>query len=204
MKNTMQVAQIGDNGTKVAYNNNSRESSLMLQLYKRYYPCENEQSDQLDYHIECEKFGNLHRFVDIEDLQNVQGVVAHTFELKDVGVDAVNSGQPRIEDSQLAQTINAGNVVVAMRVKVTTFHGLSLSTRAASSILINPLTPAATSSILINPLTPAATTLKHWCLQNKPAVLELIATDAYKKAAILLPPPKSEDIKTIATLLSPK
>ncbi|CAA0830282.1 Unknown protein [Striga hermonthica] len=176
----------------VAYNSNLRESSPMLQLYKRYYisgaalkradpkymvgsypftwtitnhtliqPCEDKLPEKLDCHIDCEKFGNLHRFVDTEDLQHVQGVVAHVFHMKDVGVDAVNrdivlineelvpmiltlwNAFGEIEGSQLAETINAGNVVVAMRVKVTTFHGLSLSTRTESSILINPPTPDA-------------------------------------------------------------
>ncbi|CAA0811536.1 Unknown protein [Striga hermonthica] len=223
----------------VAYNNNIRESSPMLQLYKRYYvsgaalkmadpkymvgsypfswtitnrtliqPCEDKLPEHLDCQIQCEEFGNLHKFVDTEHLQNFQGMVALVFEMKDVGVDAVNmdivlvnqemvpmiltlwNGFGEIEGSQLAQTINAGNVVVAMRVKVTTFHALSLSTRTASSILINPPTPDAAA-------------LKHWYLQNKEVVSELIATEAYKNPVILLPPPKSEDIKTIATLLSP-
>ncbi|CAA0834219.1 Unknown protein [Striga hermonthica] len=53
-------------------------------------PCEDEAADQLFCHIECQRFADLHRFVDMEDLQNIQGVVVHAFEVKQIGLDSVN------------------------------------------------------------------------------------------------------------------
>ncbi|GER28995.1 replication protein A 70 kDa DNA-binding subunit A, partial [Striga asiatica] len=43
-----------------------------------------------------------------------------------------------IEVAELAKGINARNVFIAMRVTVTTFHGISLSTVQPSSAFINP------------------------------------------------------------------
>ncbi|CAA0839456.1 Unknown protein [Striga hermonthica] len=124
-------------------------------------PYEDGLVEEMFWPIEYQKFGNLQRFIDIEDLQNIQGLVAHAFDVKEIGLQTIsrdivlvnNERIPIIltlwntyaanEGYQLASTVSAGNVVLAMRVKVTTLHGLSLSTRAGSSILINPPTPEA-------------------------------------------------------------
>ncbi|CAA0811538.1 Unknown protein, partial [Striga hermonthica] len=154
---------VDSEGTQVvalACNNNIRESSPILQLYKRYYVSGAAvKKEGPKCMIGSYRFSwtiTNHTFIQ----PYVQGVVVHAFGLKNIGIDMVNRdivlvNQEMVqmiltlwntfgedEGSQLAQTINAGNVVVSMRVKVTSFHGLSLSTRAASSILINPPTPA--------------------------------------------------------------
>ncbi|CAA0811533.1 Unknown protein [Striga hermonthica] len=170
-------------------------------------PCEDGLVDQMFCPIEYQRFGNLQRFIDTEDLQNIQGLVAHTFEVKQIGLHTINRDIVFVNDEripmiltlwnsyaanegyQLASTITAGNVVLAMRVKVTTLHGLSLSTRAGTCILINPPTPE-------------AAVLKQWYLQEKAVVADLVTTEAYKNTSVLLPLPHPEDIKTV-TLITP-
>ncbi|CAA0811900.1 Unknown protein [Striga hermonthica] len=171
-------------------------------------PYEDGLVEEMFWPIEYQKFGNLQRFIDTEDLQNIQGLVAHAFDVKEIGLQTIsrdivlvnNERIPIIltlwntyvanEGYQLASTVSAGNVVLAMRVKVTTLHGLSLSTRAGSSILINP------------PI-PEAAILRQWYLQEQAVVADLVATEAYKNTSVLLPPPHPKDIKIVQTLVSP-
>ncbi|CAA0842062.1 Unknown protein [Striga hermonthica] len=94
------------------------------------------------------------------------------------------------EGQQLATGINAGNVIIAMRVRVTTFNGISLSTKS-------------TSDLLINPPTPEANELKQWYIQNRLDIDNLIIARAFTDPAALLPRPPAENIMSIETYLNP-
>ncbi|CAA0823640.1 Unknown protein [Striga hermonthica] len=100
--------------------------------------------------------------------EDVMGIVVHALSPKDLSskpntknlviVNAEN--KPMIltlwneyakqEGEQLANTVPTGNIVIATRVRVTTFNLLSLTTTYGSNIMINP------------PMAEAAA-LKHWC-----------------------------------------
>ncbi|CAA0810728.1 Unknown protein [Striga hermonthica] len=171
-------------------------------------PCDDVVPTHLYCHMDTERFANLHRYGDSENLQNVLGVVIHAFEPKERGFDSVmrdivivnTENMPMIltlwnefattEGQQLATGINAGNVIIAMRVRVTTFHGLSLSTKS-------------TSAILINPPTPEANELKQWYIQNRLDIDNLIIARAFTDPAALLPRPHAENIMSIETYLNP-
>ncbi|CAA0824125.1 Unknown protein [Striga hermonthica] len=177
-------------------------NNTLIQPYEDVVP------PQLYCHIDTEMFANLHRHADTDSLQNVLGVVVHAFESKQKGFDSVirelvimnAENMPMIltlwnefagtEGEQLATSINAGNVVIAMRVRVTTFNGISLSTKPPSAILINPATPEANE-------------VKQWYMQNRLEVDDFIAGKAFTDTNILLLRPPVEDIVGIQTLFNP-
>ncbi|CAA0842067.1 Unknown protein [Striga hermonthica] len=171
-------------------------------------PCDDVVPTHLYCHIDTERFANLHRYADSENLQNILGVVVHAFEQKQRGFDSImrdivivnTENMPMIltlwnefattEGQQLATGINAGNVIIAMRVRVTTFNGISLSTKS-------------TSALLINPPTPEANDLKQWYIQNRLDIDNLIIARAFTDPAALLPRPPAENIMSIETYLNP-
>ncbi|CAA0810473.1 Unknown protein [Striga hermonthica] len=170
-------------------------------------PCDDVVPTHLYCHMDTARFANLHQFADSENLQNVLGVV-HAFEPKHRGFDSVMrdivimnaENMPMIftlwnefattEGEQLAAGINAGNIIIAMRVRVTTFNGLSLSTKSISAILINPPMPEANE-------------LKQWYIQNRLEIDNLITAKAFTDPAALLPRPLDENIMTIENYLNP-
>ncbi|CAH1431511.1 unnamed protein product [Lactuca virosa] len=89
-----------------------------------------------------------------------------------------------IEGNALDKITNTGPLVFAMRVKVTTFYGQSLTTSPGSSILINP---------------PVKDDLKlqDWYTHNKAEIKALLQNETYKDTEILLPPPEDKDILPI-------
>ncbi|CAA0807647.1 Unknown protein [Striga hermonthica] len=159
--------------------------------------------------IEARDFIDLHTFADNKVCHNVFAVVVHAFPAKQIGTtllarDIILINNEKIpivltlwnefaqrEGNQLANNIAQANVIIAMRVKVTTLNGISLSTRSHSAVLINPPTAEANS-------------LKEWYLQNQTEVAHLISTEAYKNISVLLPHPPPEKIVAIRTLLEDK
>ncbi|GER34140.1 replication protein A 70 kDa DNA-binding subunit, partial [Striga asiatica] len=170
-------------------------------------PCEDTIPSQLYCTIDTKSFADLEHYADTDKLQNVLGVVVHAFESKKKGFDSVNrdiivmntENMPMIltlwdefattEGAQLANNINAGNVIIAMQVKVSTFYGISLATKQPSAILINPPTPEANE-------------LKQY-IQNRMDIANLIATKAYRNIAALLPRPPLDNIISIESFLNP-
>ncbi|CAA0823512.1 Unknown protein [Striga hermonthica] len=154
-------------------------------------PCEEHIVSQMYDHIELQQFRNLHRFAYTDNLQNVLGVLAYAFEEKQIEFNSVNrdilivneknmpimltlwNDLATTEGAQLAATVNASNVILALRVRVTTYNGISLSTRVQSTIMMNP------------PL-PEVTTLKQWYINNKVEIGQLIFAGAYKGVSALL------------------
>ncbi|GJV24772.1 replication protein A 70 kDa DNA-binding subunit B-like protein [Tanacetum coccineum] len=93
------------------------------------------------------------------------------------------------EGNNLAGMIGSGVMIFGMRLKVTTFNCLSLSTRGTSCFMINP---------------PVARDLQmhEWYNENKTELQQLLEMKSYKNSDILLPYPKDEDIIPIATVVA--
>ncbi|GER55565.1 replication protein A 70 kDa DNA-binding subunit [Striga asiatica] len=84
----------------------------------------------------------------------------------------------------LANTVLAGNIILSMRIRVTTFNGLSLSTKTGTCLMINP------------PIV-AADRLKQWYADNKATVMKLVEEGMYKDTDKLFPYPSSSEIVTV-------
>ncbi|GER30139.1 replication protein A 70 kDa DNA-binding subunit [Striga asiatica] len=92
------------------------------------------------------------------------------------------------EGVQLSSTIPTGNIVLAMRIKVTTFNCLSLTTRLPTCILINP------------PMQEAVN-LKQWYIEHKAEVAHLMENKAFMNASVLSPPPNDNHVVTVQAAL---
>ncbi|GER32496.1 replication protein A 70 kDa DNA-binding subunit [Striga asiatica] len=89
----------------------------------------------------------------------------------------------------LANTVAAGNIILSMRTRVTTFNGLSLSTKTGTCLMINP-------PIL------AADRLKQWYTENKANVAKLVEEGVYRDTNKLFPYPLASEIVTVQRALS--
>ncbi|CAA0807646.1 Unknown protein [Striga hermonthica] len=170
-------------------------------------PCEEKMPAQLVFSVDLQEYKKLHSFADTDNLQNVMGVVVHSFPSRQIGEDSVTReiilvNEEKIpimftlwndfatnEGSQLANNIHSANIVLALKVRVTTFNGISLSTRAPSAILINPPMDAAVE-------------LKQWYSQHKNEIDDMIGRAAYKDTTILLPYPSTDNVLSVHTMLS--
>nr|XP_027125531.1 uncharacterized protein LOC113742040 [Coffea arabica] len=90
------------------------------------------------------------------------------------------------EGIKIADMISTAPLIIALRVKVTTFNTLSFTTRYSSGILISPPLPDDLS-------------FKQWFTLNKEEIQNLLNAKTYSDANCLLPPPNEEDIKAIST-----
>ncbi|XP_071906006.1 replication protein A 70 kDa DNA-binding subunit B-like [Coffea arabica] len=181
-------------------------SSAALQKAEPRYKYVEQVPPVIPCHFELTAFENLFKFADTENLQNIQGIVMHAFPLREQGLDSTTRDlvvinqekRPMLlilwnefeanEGAQLANTI-ANNIIIAMRVKVTTFNYLSLTTRLASCLLMNPSTSE-------------ATVLRQWYDQNRQQIAQLIEEGSYKDSTKLLPPPKNNDIISVENAVS--
>ncbi|CAA0841939.1 Unknown protein [Striga hermonthica] len=161
---------------------------------------------QLPCKIQLQEYAKLRAFAETDHLQNVIGVVVHALPPKNLSAKSttkeliiVNAeNKPMIltlwnefakeEGAQLASTLPTGNIIVAMRVRVTTFNLLSVTTTYQSNIMINP------------PMAEAAT-LKQWYLKHKDEVSHLLELKVYKDPEFLLPPPNESEIISVQTAL---
>ncbi|GER41328.1 replication protein A 70 kDa DNA-binding subunit A [Striga asiatica] len=89
---------------------------------------------------------------------------------------------------QLASTLPTGNIIVAMRVKVTTFNLLSVRTTHINTMMINP--PMA-----------EVITLKQWYIDHKEEVNHQLELKVYKNPEFLLPPPNESEIISVHSAL---
>ncbi|GER52214.1 DNA helicase homolog [Striga asiatica] len=161
---------------------------------------------QLPCKIHLQEYSKLSMFAETKTLQNVMGVVVHVLPQKDASstsntknlviVNAVN--RPMIftlwgefakeEGQQLASTLATGNIIVATRVRVTTFNLLSLTTTHLSTIMINP--PMAES-----------VSLKQWYIDHKEEVNHQLELKVYENPEFLLPPPNESQIISVHSAL---
>ncbi|GER43330.1 replication protein A 70 kDa DNA-binding subunit A [Striga asiatica] len=156
---------------------------------------------QLPCSIEIHPFANLHKYADTENPRNLLAVVVRAFPIKTIGANTtreliiVNKEmKPMLltlwnqfetdHGTTLANTIASANILLVMRSRVTTFHGLSLSTKVGTCLMVNP--PIA-----------AAADLKQWYIQNKAYVAKLIDEGEYENTDKLYPWPESNDITTV-------
>nr|XP_027108928.1 replication protein A 70 kDa DNA-binding subunit B-like [Coffea arabica] len=93
------------------------------------------------------------------------------------------------EGQALANIIDTMPLIVALRIKVSSYHTLNLSTKFGSSILLNP------------PIQQAAD-LKHWAIENEAEIKKLIAEKAYHNRVKLLSQPRDDELTTIQDFLA--
>ncbi|XP_027168908.1 replication protein A 70 kDa DNA-binding subunit B-like isoform X1 [Coffea eugenioides] len=153
--------------------------------------------------FEFTKFEDLFRFADTENVQNLQAVVVTAFATKEQNngcttrdfIVVNEEKKPMLltlwnefeqnQGTQLANSIGNANVIIGMKLKITTFNYLSLTTKPGSGLLINPPSSEANA-------------LKEWYNANKEEIAELIQQMAYKDSSKLLPPPSADDIISVA------
>ncbi|CDP12393.1 unnamed protein product [Coffea canephora] len=93
------------------------------------------------------------------------------------------------QGTHITNSIGNANVIIGIKLKITTFNYLSLTTKPGSSHLINPPTSE-------------ANVLKEWYNANKEEITELIQQMAYKDSSKLLPSPSANDIISVANALN--
>ncbi|XP_071903396.1 replication protein A 70 kDa DNA-binding subunit B-like isoform X1 [Coffea arabica] len=158
----------------------------------------------LPYIFELTNFSDLHKYADSDNLCNIRGFVIHAFPVKQADPDCtsrdiiiVNEEKKLMfmtlwnefehdEGSKIADMISTAPLIIALRVKVTTFNTLSFTTRYSSGILISPPLPDDFS-------------FKQWFTLNKEEIQNLLNAKTYSDANCFLPPPNEEDIKAIST-----
>ncbi|XP_027177835.1 replication protein A 70 kDa DNA-binding subunit B-like [Coffea eugenioides] len=154
--------------------------------------------------FELTNFSDLHKYADSENLCNIRGFVIQALPVKQTDLDSssrdiivVNEEKKLMlmtlwnefeydEGSKIADTISTAPLIIALRVKVTTFNTLSFTTRYSSGILINPPLPDDLS-------------FRQWFSLNEEEIKNSLDAKTYNNANCLLPPPNEEDIKAIST-----
>ncbi|KAL4583516.1 hypothetical protein LXL04_008090 [Taraxacum kok-saghyz] len=85
------------------------------------------------------------------------------------------------EGQALEEMLENTPIIYAMHIKVTTFYGLSLTTKKGSTIMINPPVPDEVK-------------LLDWKASNNQELLELLNRESYKNMDELLPYPDDTDM----------
>ncbi|XP_071914617.1 replication protein A 70 kDa DNA-binding subunit B-like isoform X4 [Coffea arabica] len=111
--------------------------------------------------FEFTKFEDLFRFADTENVQSLQAIVITAFATKEQNNGSTTRDfivmneekKPMLltlwnefeqnQGTQLANSIGNANVIIGMKLKITTFNYLSLTTKLGSGLLINPPTSEA-------------------------------------------------------------
>ncbi|XP_027166146.1 replication protein A 70 kDa DNA-binding subunit B-like [Coffea eugenioides] len=97
-------------------------------------------------------------------------------------------GEHESEERQdIADMIHTQPVVAALRVRVTSYHAMHLSTKFSSSILINPPIQQAND-------------LRNWCSHNQEEIARFIAERTYADRLKLLPVPDDDRVITSSDL----
>ncbi|KAL4580563.1 hypothetical protein LXL04_016762 [Taraxacum kok-saghyz] len=143
----------------------------------------------------------LYKHAETGTNQNIRGVVVRCFPSHKINPGQPSSKrdivivneekQPMIltlwdsfdteEGQALEEMLENTPIIYAMRIKVTTFYGLSLTTRKESAIMINPPVPDEVK-------------LLDWKASNNQELLELLNRESYKNVDELLPYPEETDI----------
>nr|XP_027076920.1 replication protein A 70 kDa DNA-binding subunit B-like [Coffea arabica] len=159
--------------------------------------------------FEFTKFEDLFRFADTENVQSLQAIVITAFATKEQNNGSTTRDfivmneekKPMLltlwnefeqnQGTQLANSIGNANVIIGMKLKITTFNYLSLTTKLGSGLLINPPTSEANA-------------LKEWYNANKEKeeIGELIKQMAYKDSSKLLPPSSTNEMISVANALN--
>ncbi|CAI9273576.1 unnamed protein product [Lactuca saligna] len=184
--------------TEPRFQLDSYEFSWTLSRQTLIEPIEEQTPPPLTCQFHFTPFSELYKYADEENYLNVRGVVIKCLPIQHVkkgsettskrDVIIVNEEKKlliltlwnpidEIEGNALDKITNTGPLVFAMRVKMTTFYGQSITTSPRSAILINP---------------PVKDDLK---LQTEIKVL--LRNETYKDTEILLPPPENKDILPI-------
>ncbi|CDP04345.1 unnamed protein product [Coffea canephora] len=93
------------------------------------------------------------------------------------------------DGSKIASNIASAPMIIAMRIKVTTFNSLSSTSRLSSCILYNPPVPEDMQ-------------MNEWYAAHKQELKNMLEANAFKDTSLLLPPRGPEFIKDIKTVLA--
>ncbi|KAJ9568234.1 hypothetical protein OSB04_004200, partial [Centaurea solstitialis] len=170
-----------------------------------------ELSDPIPLTLPCKfnftPFKKLHKYAESDIYQDVRGMVVQCLPTYDQGPDLptrrdiiiVNEEKVLLpitlwnefsdyEGSMLQSMIASTPLIFGLRLKVTTFNGLSLTTKASSRLLVNP---------------PVSEELQmqHWYNSHKTEVQELLERKDFKNNNLLLPYPSDEDITPITKVV---
>nr|XP_027099826.1 replication protein A 70 kDa DNA-binding subunit B-like isoform X2 [Coffea arabica] len=93
------------------------------------------------------------------------------------------------EGQAIADIIDSQPIIAALKVKVSSYHTVNLSTKPGSAILINP------------PIEQAAT-IKSWIQDNRAKIEQMLLEKTYENRAVLLPMPPIEELTSIRDFLN--
>nr|XP_027064184.1 replication protein A 70 kDa DNA-binding subunit B-like isoform X2 [Coffea arabica] len=93
------------------------------------------------------------------------------------------------EGQAIANMIQSMPLIVGLRLRVSSYHTLNLSTKFGSSVLVNP--PIQQGSML-----------RQWAMENKTQINDLITQRAYLNRTSLLPQPTEDELCTIKEFLN--
>ncbi|CAI9262679.1 unnamed protein product [Lactuca saligna] len=196
--------------TEPRFQLDSYEYSWTLSKLTLIEPFQDETSPTLTCNFTFTPFSDLYKYADEERDINVRGIVIKCFPSQKMkqgqepsskrDVIIVNEEKKLLiltlwnyinenEGNTLEQIVEFGPMIFALRVKVTTFYGQSLSTSSSSAILINP------------PVTDDLQ-LKNWYTNSKTGIKKLLQQQTYKDTDILLPPPQERDILPIGEAIT--
>ncbi|CAI9263496.1 unnamed protein product [Lactuca saligna] len=196
--------------TEPRFQLDSYEYSWTLSKLTLIEPFQDETSPTLTCNFTFTPFSDLYKYADEERDINVRGIVIKCFPSQKMkqgqepsskrDVIIVNEEKKLLiltlwnyinenEGNTLDQIVESGPMIFALRVKVTTFYGQSLSTSSSSAILINP------------PVTDDLQ-LKNWYTNSKTGIKKLLQQQTYKDTDILLPPPQERDILLIGKAIT--
>ncbi|KAL7603866.1 hypothetical protein Lser_V15G17117 [Lactuca serriola] len=156
-------------------------------------------------------FSKLYKHAETDNCQDIKGIVIECFDTqiledrekptKKRDIVVVNqekkpmivtlwNGYADEEGSNLQNTIRTAPIIYGLKLKVTTFNGVSLTMRNSFGIMINP--PSTQDQ-----------ELRNWYNENKSEVSKLLEQKAYKNTDLLLPYPEEEDVISIAEATEP-
>ncbi|CAI9259879.1 unnamed protein product [Lactuca saligna] len=138
--------------TEPRFQLDSYEYSWTLSKLTLIEPFQDETSTTLTCNFTFTPFSDLHKYADEERDINVRGIVIKCFPSQKMkqGQEPSSKRDEKLliltlwnyinenEGNTLDQIVESGPMIFALRVKVTTFYGQSLSTSSSSAILINP------------------------------------------------------------------
>ncbi|CAH1450537.1 unnamed protein product [Lactuca virosa] len=161
----------------------------------------------IPWSLEFTKFSRLHAYAESENLQNVRGIVLQCLPSQEHGVDLVTRrdiiiiNEEKIllhvtlwkefdeHEGRMLEAIRQPPLIFGLRLKVTTFNSISLTTRPNTAFMINP--PVSVSEDL---------QLRKWYLDNRTEIDELLRMENHKNTELLLPYPPDDVILSIGVV----
>ncbi|PWA56841.1 hypothetical protein CTI12_AA412340 [Artemisia annua] len=157
-------------------------------------------------HFEFTNFSDLHKYADSDSLQNVRAIVLQCFPSQEQDSEITSRRDVVIVNEELLlltlwnqydekegrtlADIGPGVMIFGMRLKVTTFNSLSLTTRGGNS------------GFMINPPVSQELQMQEWYNGNREGLQQLLEQRTYRNSDILLPYPQDDDVISIASFVA--